>query len=648
MGSNLFPPDGLFRSSARWGLLMTVLQDGLVNQVTAQAEGHIRPFSAEGCEACTVPGQLYRHIVETMREGLWVLDNAGITTFVNRPMAAMLGYQPAEMIGRPLFDFMDDAARVAAHHYFQRRMQGISEDHEFRFLNKQGESVWTKLSTRSLMNDAGEFQGTLATIQDLTGQRHIEKRMLENQAGLRLFLNELPATAWAIDRDFILQSSYGAGLKTFGLENNQLAGHSLIDFLATFETANREGLIEIHKKALAGQSVQAEFWYGDRLIHNRVEPIQAPGGEVIGAIGISLDVTEQHLAQQELARSEARLRTILQTAPDAILTTDDQGTILSANSAAEQLFGRRQSDLTGSRLDQLILGGPRARPSLGKESDHDTSKVRLKPADLLHQQGSNLLVRGPEGRLIPVEISAGQVDHLPLYTLIVRNVSYMREMQLQLVTITEDQQRRIGRELHDDLGQEITGAAMLAEALTSDVADLPSGEALLPLAQSLSRRLVRAQKVVRSLARGLAVAVIDTSELLLQLDELAASVSSLHGVECIWQPPDQPLHLDTEMATQLFRMAQEAVTNALKHSGASRIEMALSIIGTGPDRTIALRVADNGRGLPEKAEDRARPGMGTRIMHYRAGLIGAVLTIHNRPQGGTQLLCLIKEHDNHA
>ena len=622
-------------------VLMTVTRDNAAKQFRTGSDCPDQAVSALGCDHCTVPGQLYRHIVETMREGLWVLDQSGVTTFVNRPMAAMLGYETAEMIGRPLFDFMDDAAREAANHYFERRVRGISEDHEFRFLNKAGESVWTRLSTRSLMNDAGAFEGTLATIQDLTGQRQIEQKMLEDQTSLRLFLSELPATAWSIDPNLVIQSSYGAGLKTFGLVNNQLAGQSLIEFLANFEPANRDGLIEIHRKALAGQSVQSDFWYGGRLIHNRVEPIHAPTGEVIGAIGISLDVTEQHQSQQELARSEAHLRTILQTAPDSILTTDDQGVVLSANVAAEELFGVGQQALIGSTLGQLLLGGPRHR--LDHVPDTSAATGRLKPSSLLSQPGTNLMARGPQGRLIPVEISIGQVDHLPLYTLILRNVSRMRELQLQIVNLAEDQQRRIGRELHDNLGQEITGAAMLAEALATDLADLPESHHVHLLAERLSRRLARAQAVARNLAKGLALAVVDSSELLMQLEEMAEGVRTMNGLECTWHPPAGPIQLDAETATQLLRLAQEAVTNALKHSGASRIEIALTTTGTGPDRTAALRVADNGRGLPARASTGTGRGMGMRIMHYRAGLIGAVLSIQERSGGGTELLCTFKE-----
>jgi PAS domain S-box-containing protein len=116
----------------------------------------------------------YRRIVETAAEGIWMVDTTWHTTFVNPSMAAMLGYSADEMMGRHLFDFMDDRARTECERNMQRREQGIAEQHEFRFRHKDGHDVWTTIVTNPMVGNDGEFVGALAMLTDITQRRTAE------------------------------------------------------------------------------------------------------------------------------------------------------------------------------------------------------------------------------------------------------------------------------------------------------------------------------------------------------------------------------------------------------------------------------------------------------------------------------------------
>jgi PAS domain S-box-containing protein len=110
----------------------------------------------------------YRRIIETAEEGVWMLDAEGRTIFANDKMARMLGYTVEEMQGQMLFDFMEEEARQSAMQYLERRRQGVSEQHDFRFQRKDGTDVWTLISTNPVMDEEGNFLGVLGMITDIT------------------------------------------------------------------------------------------------------------------------------------------------------------------------------------------------------------------------------------------------------------------------------------------------------------------------------------------------------------------------------------------------------------------------------------------------------------------------------------------------
>jgi hypothetical protein len=123
----------------------------------------------------------YRQIVETAREGIWLLDAAARTTYVNRHMAEMLGYTPLEMQGRRLLEFMTPENHSLANYYLERRQQGIIEEHEFCFEHRSGQAVWVTIATNPLINEAGQYEGTLGMLTDITARKQADALKLEQE-----------------------------------------------------------------------------------------------------------------------------------------------------------------------------------------------------------------------------------------------------------------------------------------------------------------------------------------------------------------------------------------------------------------------------------------------------------------------------------
>ena len=226
-----------------------------------------------------------------------------------------------------------------------------------------------------------------------------------------------------------------------------------------------------------------------------------------------------------------------------------------------------------------------------------------------------------------------------------QDITERRFLERELLEIAAEERRRIGYDLHDGVGQELTGLGMtahtVAEMLASENATrllTDAGLARLPdVAKELYEGIGRTTAHVRQLSHGLVPVDVDAQGLMSALTELATSTNEVQDISCIFEY-DRPVELaDNFSATHFYRIAQEAINNALKHSRAKQIRVSLTD-GDGP---ILLSVTDDGVGIPEPLPQDS--GMGLRIMRYRAGLMGAELSIERAVGGGTRISCWLRE-----
>jgi PAS domain S-box-containing protein len=148
-------------------------------------------------QALKASEQRYRHIVTSCVEGIWIIDAAERTTFVNPQMASMLGYQPEEMLEKSMWDFMDEPARHTAESNLARRKRGVAEHHEFRLRKKDGSDCWTIMATSPMLDDQGQYVGASAFVTDVTERRGLELKIQHAQK-----LESLGVLAGGIAHDF--------------------------------------------------------------------------------------------------------------------------------------------------------------------------------------------------------------------------------------------------------------------------------------------------------------------------------------------------------------------------------------------------------------------------------------------------------------
>ncbi len=211
-------------------------------------------------------------------------------------------------------------------------------------------------------------------------------------------------------------------------------------------------------------------------------------------------------------------------------------------------------------------------------------------------------------------------------------LEHSRQLEREIVGISEAEQRRIGQDLHDGVCQVLAALSCSAMELRGDLEQRKLPEQA-KSAEELARLLQNAVVETRDLARSLVPAHVGEVGLSLALESLAQSVSRLHRINCTFRSSGGEIDRNDAVATHLYRIAQEAINNATRHGKAQTIAVALEAAG---DR-VTLRVTDDGAGI--SAAPLSNDGMGIAVMHYRARLSGGELTVESPSSGGTMVSC---------
>ena len=384
-------------------------------------------------------------------------------------------------------------------------------------------------------------------------------------------------------------------------------------------------------------------------IRKTVVPYHDAYGRLIAYDSLLRDITDSKLAAESLRESEEHLEAIWNSAFDAIITIDIQGMIETANWAAEKMFGYAKSEIIGQNV-KLLMPSP-----YREEHDGYLRRYRETGQARILNMPRELVARRKDGTTFPIDLSVTPVDHSDYFTGVIRDISERKQLQEHVLESAAEEQRRIGLELHDGTGQELTGLSLVAGTLFNLVNAVPVKESngervrqfdqasftrLYEIAKRLNEKIAEANRLVYQLSHGIMPVQIDSEALRSALDELAASIHDPPKISCSFDCPLPVMAPNNTTATHLYRIAQEAVNNALKHSQAKEIRISLR----QNDDQIALEVSDNGVGIEAAGSrvdiTRKDRGMGLRTMQYRAGMIAGTLQIQRRETGGTLVRCV--------
>ncbi len=299
----------------------------------------------------------YRQIVEIASEGIWMIDTDNQTTFVNPRMAAMLGYKVDEMIGQSLFSFMDAAEMAIATRNVERRHQGITEQHDFKFQHKQGMDVWTIVSTIPIFDEAGQYQGALGMVTDISERKQLEQSLQASEAHFRAVFEQATVSIGlvGIDGYFLQANPYFCNLLGYteaelkNLTYTEITHPDDRDLSMTYGEKLRSG-------EYANYAVEKRYLRKDGQplwISLSISPIMDEAGHLSHFMGIITDISDRKQLEQSLQESEARFRAVFEQAKLGIGLVTLDGHFFQVNAGFCQLVGYTEAELKTLTYQQL-------------------------------------------------------------------------------------------------------------------------------------------------------------------------------------------------------------------------------------------------------------------------------------------------------
>jgi PAS domain S-box-containing protein len=388
------------------------------------------------------------------------------------------------------------------------------------------------------------------------------------------------------------------------------------------------------------EEIQLELPIGQRTFHSTLIPVRGAYGRIQRIVGIFRDITERKHAERVLHAREQEFRALVENSPDVIARFDPQCRFLYANPAAQNMVGRPLAYLLGKNSSEASPRSKAAR-SFQVKLQHI---VRTGEASEEEFALDAPLAQGAEAACYQVRLVPERDRHGRLVSILAvgRNISAIRAAERRLKdshaqlrqlsshreTAREEERKRIAREIHDELGQQLTALRMGISLLRLQFgSDHPL---LVERVQALMARVDETIQVVRNVATSLRPSALDMG-LTSALEWLVSEFSQTSGIHCRLKAPPTRLGLDDERATAAFRVIQESLTNVARHAQASRVDILLE----QSRRHIRVEVRDNGKGFDQQ---RTRKGsLGLIGMRERGHMLGGAVIIDSTLGQGTRV-----------
>jgi PAS domain S-box-containing protein len=412
-------------------------------------------------------------------------------------------------------------------------------------------------------------------------------------------------------------------------------------FGATFEDVNRVGWRQVffpadhavaisrRQKLRRGERTEIEMalktMRGEtRWAHLANQPIVSADGNVRRFIGIVHDITDRK-ANEEVLRTQALAIEVMH---EGVVLSDSGGIIRMTNPAFERMFRVGHGAVIGKHLAQLPCDPPLDR-QIAESVDEAAARAGTPLVSELTVRGAH---DGDSVLFVEAVITSLVLRGERFWLTMLQDATARRQLEREVLEVSNREQQRIGNDLHDGLGQELTGIALLLRGLENRAER--EAPALSPSLEEVALLVNDAIFTTRALARGLSPVTFDRGGLSLALEELARRLSAMFHIDVRCETDDTFDHsLESVNALHLYRIAQEAVTNAAQHGHAAHVKISLRCDG---DRGL-LRIEDTGSGFSPAIQQ--SKGLGLRIMHYRAQMMAGSLRVESVRSRGTTVSC---------
>jgi PAS domain S-box-containing protein len=561
---------------------------------------------------------------EIARLGNWEWDIASNELWWSNQIYRIFGTTPDEFEATydAFLSFVHPDDREAVESAVKEALAGTAGfgiDH--RILRRDGQQRVVHESGEVIRDAEGKPIRMSGTVQDITRRKQVEAELQESEQRYRELVELSPiGIIVSVEGEIVFVNPAGASI--LGANRPaELVGRKVddlvhADYTGMFRERLRRAqemraelpLAEMQMSKADGALVMVES-ASAFVMYKQMPAVQT----------VFRDVTERHRQAAMIERERQRLFSVLNMLPGYVSIVGPDYSVRFANHRYLEAFGE-----PSARQCHLIQCG-RDVPCENCPLPRVFAENRLQEYEWSTPEGRSYRVwaypfSDMDGSLVALTIGL--------------DVTERKALEKQVIDASEVERRAIGRDLHDSLGQELTGLSLLVESLIKGLAEQS------PQKAALGRRILdlvrQSVSRVRGMAKGLDPVSFSGGGLASGLRDLAEDIHKQSGIECAMRCDDGVNVPDEAVATHLYRIAQEAVNNAVKHAQADHIEIALA----QDDAGIRLTISDDGRGLPG-GQDEADNGMGMRTMRYRASVSGGMLNMTAGENGGTKVTCFI-------
>ena len=571
---------------------------------------------------------LYRQMVDEAGDSIFLFDEHGVIFYANRFAERVLGYRKDELLASSLWRVFD----IPPKGQLPRDLAALKKGSTLRAscvqVAKDGRTLNADLRVRRLADL--RFLGIARDMSREAELADVNQRQAAYYRGL--FQNNTSGVA-VFDEKQQLTATNHALVNLLKYSQKELLGRPLIDLVPP---ECQDEAREVFNRMQRDRRFNRLFSKGVKLTLLRKDGrrvfVQAAlsaisDGIVLFSQGIAIftDITKEQQIRRERDEQARFTEALVNEAPTCIIVMDPGGKILRVNPAVEELTGFTARNLVGKSIwksgliDTEQAAGSRARFGelvSGEKRVNATLRIFTKTGGAKIVEAQSTAARTPDGEVLCIVTTA-------------MDVTEQKRLEAEVIKIAEAEQMRIGNDLHDGVGQVLTGIMSLTEALEYQLSGDTQKEA------ARIRELVRdAIQQVRQLSHGLSPAAVKHRGLAASLRLLADQVrSSRLDCRCVFEM--EPKLKDSECETHLFRIAQEAVNNAMRHGKPKHVTIFLR---PGQGDQCLMEIMDDGVGIDTK-KPRSADGFGIRVMRYRAHLIGGEFSISPLANGGTSVVC---------